>query len=161
MYSRVLLPLIPIVWIAQTLYVVLAKLLRDNLMKPMLVIQAVHEQFTQCWAIYEMWSSLKSLRHIFPAGTGFLYCSWLQKYKYDSYISEALQLSFRSPDPNCRLWGTFPSVGNVAQPPFGKASGERGWRAGPTSMDRFSNGKSGLHCTQAAMRLALAKTPSP
>lgn len=38
MYSRVLLPLIPIVWIAQTLYVVLAKLLRDNLMKPMLVI---------------------------------------------------------------------------------------------------------------------------
>ena len=44
-------------------------------------------------------------------------------------------------------WGTVPSVGNVAQPPLGKASGERGWRAGPTSMDRFSHGKSGLHCT--------------
>ena len=45
------------------------------------------------------------------------------------------------------VWGTVPSVGNMAQPPLGKASGERGWRAGPTSMDRFSNGKSGLHCT--------------
>ena len=37
-------------------------------------------------------------------------------------------------------WGTVPSVGNVAQPPLGKASGERGWRAVPTSMDRFSSG---------------------
>ena len=55
------------------------------------------------------------------------------------------------------LWGTVPSMGNVAQPPLGKASGERGWRAGPTSMDRFSSGKSGLQCTQTAMRLALAK----
>ena len=44
---------------------------------------------------------------------------------------------------------------------LGKASGERGWRAGPTSMDKFSSGKSGLHCTQTAMRLALAETPSP
>ena len=59
------------------------------------------------------------------------------------------------------VWGTVPSVGNVAQPPLGKASGERGWWAGPTSMDRFSSGKSGLHCTLTAMRLALAKTPSP
>ena len=59
------------------------------------------------------------------------------------------------------MWGTVPSVGNVAQPPLGKASGEQGWQAGPTSMDRFSRGKSGLHCTQTAMRLALAKTPSP
>ena len=59
------------------------------------------------------------------------------------------------------LWGTIPSVRNVAQPPLRKASGERGWWAGPTSMDRFSLGKSGLHCTQTAMRLALAKTPSP
>ena len=59
------------------------------------------------------------------------------------------------------LWGTIPSMGNVAQPPLGKASGERGWRAGPTSMDRFSSGKSGLHCTYAAVRLALAETPSP
>ena len=59
------------------------------------------------------------------------------------------------------LGGTVPSVGNVAQPPLGKASGERGWRAGPTSMDRFSSGKSGLHCILTAMRLALAKTPSP
>ena len=49
------------------------------------------------------------------------------------------------------------SVGNVAQPPLRKASGERGWWAGPTSMDKFSSGKSGLHCTHAAMRLALAK----
>ena len=24
------------------------------------------------------------------------------------------------------MWGTVPSVGNVAQPPLGKASGERG-----------------------------------
>ena len=59
------------------------------------------------------------------------------------------------------LWGTVPSVGNVAQPPVRKASGEWGWRAGPTFMDRFSRGKSGLHCTLAAMRLALVKTPSP
>ena len=59
------------------------------------------------------------------------------------------------------LWGTIPSVGNVAQPPLGKVSGERGWQAGPMSMDRFSSGKSGLLCTLTAMRLALAKTPSP
>ena len=59
------------------------------------------------------------------------------------------------------VWGTIPSVGNVAQPPLGKASGERGCRAGPTSMDRFSSGKSGLHCTLTAMRLALVETPSP
>ena len=59
------------------------------------------------------------------------------------------------------LWGTVPSVGNVAQLPLGKTSGERGWWAGLTSMDRFSSGKSGLHCTLTAMRLALAKTPSP
>ena len=45
------------------------------------------------------------------------------------------------------LWGTIPSVGNVAQPPLGKVSGERGWQAGPMSMDRFSSGKSGLHYT--------------
>ena len=45
------------------------------------------------------------------------------------------------------LWGTIPSMGNVAQPPLGKASGERGWWAGPMSMDRFFSGKSGLHCT--------------
>ena len=59
------------------------------------------------------------------------------------------------------MWGTVPSVGNVVQPRLGKASGERGWWAGPTSMDKFSSGKSGLHCTLTAMRLALAKTPSP
>ena len=59
------------------------------------------------------------------------------------------------------MWGTVPSVGNVAQPPLGKASGERGWQAGPTSMDKFSSGESGLHGTQTAMRLALAETPSP
>ena len=45
------------------------------------------------------------------------------------------------------VWGTVPSVGNVAQPLLGKASGERGWRAGPVSMGKFSSGKSGLHCT--------------
>ena len=61
----------------------------------------------------------------------------------------------------CHLWGTVPSMGNAAQSPLGKASGERGWRAGPTSMDRFSHGKSGLHCTLTAMRLALAKLPHP
>ena len=59
------------------------------------------------------------------------------------------------------MWGTVPSMGNVAQPLLGKASGERGWWAGPTSMDKFSSGKSGLHCTQTAMSLALAETPSP
>ena len=59
------------------------------------------------------------------------------------------------------MWGTVPRMGNVAQPSLGKASGEQGWQAGPTSMDRFSCGKSGLHCTLTAMRLALAKTPSP
>ena len=46
-----------------------------------------------------------------------------------------------------RVWGTIPSLGNVAQPSLGKASGEQGWQAGPTFMDRFSGGKSGLHCT--------------
>ena len=35
---------------------------------------------------------------------------------------------------NYILWGTVPSVGNVAQPPLGKASGEQGWWPGPTSM---------------------------
>ena len=59
------------------------------------------------------------------------------------------------------MWGTVPRMGNVAQPPLGKASGERGWQAGPTPTDSFSRGKSGLHCTEAAMRLAFAKTPSP
>ena len=59
------------------------------------------------------------------------------------------------------MWGTVPSVGNVAQPPLGKASGERGWQTGPTSMYRFSSGKLGLYCTYTAMTLALAKTPSP
>ena len=59
------------------------------------------------------------------------------------------------------LWGTVPSVGNVAQPPLGKVSGERGWWEGPTSMDRFSSGKSGLHYTLTAMRLALAKLSHP
>ena len=59
------------------------------------------------------------------------------------------------------LCGTVPSVGNVAQPPLRKASGEQGWEAGPTSMNRFSSGKSGLHCILTTMRLALAKTPSP
>ena len=44
------------------------------------------------------------------------------------------------------MWGTVPSMGNV-HPSLGKASGERGWRAGHTSTDRFSRGKSGLHCT--------------
>ena len=37
--------------------------------------------------------------------------------------------------------------GNVAQPPLEKASGERGWWAGPTPTDRFSHGESGPHCT--------------
>ena len=59
------------------------------------------------------------------------------------------------------VWGTVARVGNVAQPPLGKASGERGWQAGPMSTDRFSRGKSVLHCTLIAMRLALAKAPSP
>ena len=45
------------------------------------------------------------------------------------------------------LWGTVPSVGNVAHQPLRKASGEQGWWVGPTSMDRFSSGKPGLHCT--------------
>ena len=62
---------------------------------------------------------------------------------------------------NGDLWGTVASMGNVAQPPLRKGSGERGWRAGPKSMGKFSRGESGLHCTLTAMRLALAKTPSP
>ena len=49
--------------------------------------------------------------------------------------------------PYTLMWGTVPSVGNVARPPLRKATGERGWWAGPTSMGRFSSGKSGLHCT--------------
>ena len=64
--------------------------------------------------------------------------------------------------PGCPpVWGTVPSMGNVAQPPLRKASGEQGWWAGLTSMHKFSSGKSGLHCILTAMRLALAKTPSP
>ena len=65
---------------------------------------------------------------------------------------------------NMRRWnlqGTVASMGNVAQPPLRKARGERGWRAEPSSMDRFSHGESGLHCTLTSMTLALAKTPSP
>ena len=50
-------------------------------------------------------------------------------------------------------------MGNVAQLPLRKASGSEVWQAGST--DRFSRGESGLNCTQAAMRLALAKNPSP
>ena len=59
--------------------------------------------------------------------------------------------------------GTWLSVGNHSKhgkcgsAPTQKTSGEQGWRAGPTSVDKFSSGKSGLHCTQTAMRLALAK----
>ena len=45
------------------------------------------------------------------------------------------------------IWGTIPSVGNVAQPPLGKASGEQGSQAGPTPTDRFSCEESGPHCT--------------
>ena len=37
--------------------------------------------------------------------------------------------------------------GKCASVPTWKTSGERGWWAGPTSMDKFSRGKSGLHCT--------------
>ena len=40
-----------------------------------------------------------------------------------------------------------PRVGNVAQLPLGKVSGCEVWQAGPTLMDRFSHGESGLHCT--------------
>ena len=32
---------------------------------------------------------------------------------------------------------------------------------GPTPIDRFSRGESGPHCTEATLRLAFAKTPSP
>ena len=34
------------------------------------------------------------------------------------------------------------------------------WHTGPTLMDRFSHGESGLHFTQATLRFAFAKTPS-
>ena len=53
--------------------------------------------------------------------------------------------------------GNRSKCGKCGSAPTWKTSGERGWRAGPTSMDKFSSGKSGLHCTQTAMRLALAK----
>ena len=62
----------------------------------------------------------------------------------EMYYSNCVYISIFHPP---YVWGTIPSMGNVAQPPLGKASGERGWRAGPTTMDRFSSGKSGLHCT--------------
>ena len=48
------------------------------------------------------------------------------------------------------------SVGYVAQPPLGKPVGSKVGGQDPR-MDKFSSGKSGLHCTQTAMRLALAK----
>ena len=83
--------------------------------------------------------------------------SW--DYKNEQGWCFSYLLSNSNSNPN--MWGTVPCVGNVAQPPLGKASGERGWQAGPTSMDRFSSGKSGLLCTLTAMRLALAKTHSP
>ena len=77
-----------------------------------------------------------------------------------TYIRQCWGRPYRASDP-ATVWGTVPHVGNVAQPPLGKASGERGWRTGPTSMYRFSSGKLGLYCTYTAMTLALAKTPSP
>ena len=40
---------------------------------------------------------------------------------------------------------TVPHMGNVAQLPLGKASGSEVQQAGPTPMDRFSCGESGLH----------------
>ena len=57
------------------------------------------------------------------------------------------------------MWGTIPSMGNVAQPPLGKATGERRWQAGPTSMDRFSSGKSGLHLS--LIHISEPTRPSP
>ena len=57
--------------------------------------------------------------------------------------------------------GNCSKRGKCGSAPTWRTSGEWGWRAGPTSMDRFSSGKSGLHCTLTGMRLALAKTPSP
>ena len=79
-------------------------------------------------------------------------CHLIAMWSWTSY-----QLSLISRFLKCKVWGTIPHIGNVARPPLRKTSGERGWRAGPTSMDKFSSGKSGLHCTQTAMRLALAK----
>ena len=95
-----------------------------------------------------VWNFLSKLNMVLPFDPAFplleLYPKTLKRQSKRTYV-----------------WGTVPSVGNVAQPPLRKVSGEQGWRAGPMSMDRFSNGKSGLRCIQTAMRLALVKTPSP
>ena len=49
--------------------------------------------------------------------------------------------SLLSKNKYIKMWGTVTSMGNVAQPRLGKVSGERGWRAGPMPMDRFSRWK--------------------
>ena len=41
---------------------------------------------------------------------------------------------YRQENLRYSMWGTIPSVENVAQPPLGKVSGEHGWWAGPTSV---------------------------
>ena len=43
--------------------------------------------------------------------------------------------------------GNHSKSGKCDSVPTWKTSGERSRRAGPTSMDKFSSGKSGLHCT--------------
>ena len=52
------------------------------------------------------------------------------------------------------------AVMNVAQPWFGKPTGVR-QHTGARPTDPLSHREPGLHCTQAALRLAFAKTPLP
>ena len=74
-------------------------------------------------------------------------------------MSKGNRLAFLEPGPVPGLWTLMnlcllmmnvrncPRVGNVAQLPLGKVSGCKVRQAGPTSMDGFSRGESGLRCT--------------
>ena len=99
-----------------------------------------------------------------------LNASSLLKLSFDFEVSVESHAAVRNDGETCVPCTQFPSMvtvgnhskcGKCGSAPTQKTSGEKVWRAGPTSMDRFSSGKSGLHCILTAMRLALAKTPSP
>ena len=72
------------------------------------------------------------------------YSPWLSSYidveQTVLFILPMVEVFLERSHISTEIWGTVPSGGNVAQPQLGKGSGERCWRAGPTSTDRFSMG---------------------